>query len=65
MSFQVTIGGVNYDALENRVTIDDNAERRSTAIIHIFDDKAGGSFFQFEAQLPSHIATWPYSPIAT
>lgn len=49
MSFQVTIGGVNYDALENRVTIDDNAERRSTAIIHIFDDKAGGSFFQFEA----------------
>jgi hypothetical protein len=48
VSFQVAINGVNYDALENRVTIDDNAERRSSAIIHIFDDKDGGSFFTFE-----------------
>jgi hypothetical protein len=48
MSVVVNIGGANYDALENKLTIDDNAERRSSAIIHIFDEKAGGSFFSFE-----------------
>ena len=48
MSITVTIGGVNYDALENKVSITDNAERRSDAIIHIFDDKSSGSFFSFE-----------------
>lgn len=48
MSFEVQIGGVAYDALENKVKITDKAEARSNAKIQIFDDKAGGSFFSFE-----------------
>lgn len=45
---QVTIGGVSYDALENKVIIEDNAEARSKAYVDIFDDKTGGSFYNFE-----------------
>ena len=48
MSFAVNIAGVNYNALENKVMIQDRAESRSNAKIQIFDDKAGGSFFSFE-----------------
>jgi len=48
MSFAVTIAGVNYDALENKVIVQDKSESRSNAKIQIFDDKAGGSFFSFE-----------------
>ena len=39
MSFEVQIGGVAYDALENKVRITDKAEARSTAKIQIFDEK--------------------------
>lgn len=48
MSFAVNIAGANYNALENKVMIQDRAESRSNAKIQIFDDKAGGSFFSFE-----------------
>mgnify|MGYP003132828706 CR=1 FL=1 len=53
MSFAVNIAGVNYDALENKVLIQDKAESRSTAKIQIFDDKTSGTgvdgtFFSFE-----------------
>lgn len=48
MSFAVTIAGVNYDALENKVIVQDKSESRSNAKIQIFDEKTGGSFFSFE-----------------
>ena len=48
MSFAVTIAGVDYDALENKVIVQDKSESRSNAKIQIFDEKAGGSFFSFE-----------------
>ena len=38
MSFQVLINGVAYDALENKVTINDKAESRGTAKIQIYDE---------------------------
>lgn len=44
---QVSIGGTSYNALENKVIIEDNAETRSRAYIDIFDDKSGGSFYDF------------------
>ena len=53
MSFQVLINGVAYDALENKVTINDKAESRGTAKIQIYDDKSAstgtiGTFYSFE-----------------
>ena len=48
MSFAVNIAGVDYNALENKVIIQDKSESRSNAKIQIFDEKAGGSFFSFE-----------------
>ena len=48
MSFAVTIAGVDYDALENKVIVQDKSESRSNAKIQIFDEKTGGSFFSFE-----------------
>ena len=44
MSFAVNIAGVDYNALENKVIIQDKSESRSNAKIQIFDEKAGGSF---------------------
>ena len=46
--FAVNIAGVDYNALENKVIIQDKSESRSNAKIQIFDEKAGGSFFSFE-----------------
>ena len=53
MSFQVLINGVAYEALENRVSITDQAESRSSAKIQIYDDKTSdtgtdGTFYSFE-----------------
>ena len=44
----VIIGGTSYNALENKVIVDDNAETRSRAVVSIYDDKTGGSFYAFE-----------------
>ena len=53
MSFQVLINGVAYEALENKVSITDQAESRSSAKIQIYDDKTSntgtdGTFYSFE-----------------
>jgi len=44
----VIIGGTSYNALENKVVVDDNAETRSRAVVQIYDDKTGGNFYSFE-----------------